>query len=160
MSLVLDLLWGSVAGFLAAIVMTLVELPFWERLGIEGVAEWQINWVMVSQMNKKWKAISKPKLSWTLASHLSHGVAAGIVFGLLFPIFLFFSRLPDVSALWIGLVYGVGLWILFAYSGRRTFESVGKIRITNRALLGALLSDSVYGFVLGLLIWIVIYSKP
>lgn len=157
--LLLYLVWGAIAGFIAAIIMTLAEIPFWKKWGIEGVAEWQINWVMVSQMNKEWKVTTKPRLSWTIASHLLHGVAAGIAFGILLPIFLFVGRLPNESVLWIGLLYGVALWFLFAYLGRRTFESAGKIRITNRGLLGALLSDSVYGFTLGLLIWIANYSS-
>jgi len=122
----LELVWGAIAGLFATIVMTLVEIPFWKKWGFQGVAEWQINWVIVSSMNNKWKKITKPKLAWTLGSHLLHGILAGIVFGILFPIFLFVRGLPKESALWIGLLYGMGLWFLFVYSSRVAFESTVK----------------------------------
>jgi hypothetical protein len=151
---ILDLVLDAFAGLLAAIVMTLVETFFWKKWGFQGVVEWQINWIIMSHINKKWKRLVEPKLSWTIISHLLHGLAAGIIFGILLPILLFVGRLPKVSSLWLGLVYGMGLWFLFAYLSRDIFEYLGKIRMTNRGIFGALLSDSIYGFILGLLIWI------
>jgi hypothetical protein len=152
-----DFVWAAAAGLFAAIVMILVETPLWKKWGFQGVAEWQINWVIVTEMNKKWKGLAEPKLSWTLVSHLFHGVVAGIIFGILLPVFLIVGRLPQMSALWIGLLYGTSLWFLFAYSSRRTFESTGRIKLTKRGMLGALLSDSIYGLVLGLIIWVGIH---
>jgi hypothetical protein len=159
MNLLVELVWAAFAGFVAALVMTVVELPLWKKWGMEGVAEWQVNWVMVSQMRKEWKQRPRPILSWTLASHISHGVAAGMVFRLLLQLFFLIITLPVPSVVWFGVLYGVALWFLFTVLGRRTYESVGKIIITNRGLLGALLSDAVYGLVLGLLVWVGSYSS-
>ncbi len=157
--LLIDLAWAAVSGFAGAVVMTLVEIPFWTKWGTEGVTEWQINWVMVSRLSKKWRQLSKPLLSWTIASHISHGVAAGIVFRLLLPFFFLIIALPDSSVVWIGILYGVALWFLFAVLWRRTYESMGTITITNRGLFGALFSDSIYGLVLGLMVWTGNYSS-
>jgi hypothetical protein len=146
-----DLTWAGIAGFLAAIVMTVVEVPFWRKWGMQGVAEWQVNWVMVSRLSKKWKTLSKPILSWTIASHLSHGVVTGIAFRILLPI-MFLIPLAKWSIVLDGAVYGVVLWFLFLLLGRRTYESAGHITITRKGLLGALFSDTVFGFFLGLLV--------
>ncbi|MDH2901757.1 MAG: hypothetical protein PXY39_12385 [archaeon] len=153
MTLLLDLFLAAISGFFAAVIMTLVEYPFWKRWGMQGVAEWQVNWVMISSLNKKWKAIRNPILSWTIASHLSHGVLAGIAFRLLLP---YFFEIPfgRVSLILDAVVFGVALWFLFTFLGRRMYESTGKIKITSLGLLGALLSDTVYGFFLGLLIFL------
>lgn len=146
-----DLFRAGVSGLVGAIVMTLVEYPFWRKWGMQGVAEWQVNWVMVSRLNKKWKTMRNPILSWTIASHLSHGVLAGIAFRLLL-LYLFEIPFGSVSVILDAVVFGVALWFLFTFLGRRIYESTGKIKITSRGLLGALLSDGVYGLFLGFLI--------
>jgi len=46
MSPLLELLAECFAGLVAAICMTLVEVPFRKKWGMEGVAEWQVNAVM------------------------------------------------------------------------------------------------------------------
>src|SRR5437870_1331371 len=53
MSLVLELLWGCIAGLVAAVCMTIFELPFWKNWGMEGVAEWQVNSAIVSVIIRK-----------------------------------------------------------------------------------------------------------
>jgi hypothetical protein len=140
-----------VAGFLAAILMTMIEYPFWKKWGIQGVAEWQVNWVMVSRLNKKWKTTSKPILSWTIASHLSHGVVAGIAFRLLLPYF-FDIPFGRVSIILDATIFGSALWFLFTLLAKKMYETAGGITITTRGLLGALLSDTAYGFFVGVLI--------
>ncbi len=119
---------------------------------MEAVVEWQVNWVMVSVLNKRWKSLRKPILSWTIASHISHGIAAGIAFRLLIPVFFTLIPFSKFSIIFDAVVYGIVLWILFNVLGRKTIESAGGIRITNRGLLGSLLSDIIYGIFLGLLI--------
>jgi hypothetical protein len=146
-----ELLWASIAGLLSACIMTCIEYPFWRKWGMQGVAEWQINWVMVSRLSKNWKMKRAPVLSWTIASHLFHGIVAGAVFRLLLA---YVIVVPTERYLIIlsGIVFGFALWFLFTFLMRGIYESVGKITITRKGLFGALLSDSVYGFVLGLLI--------
>ena len=47
MSLLLDLVGAGLAGLAAGLLMTLFEIPFWGKWGLEGVAEWQVNLVIV-----------------------------------------------------------------------------------------------------------------
>ncbi len=150
--ILVDLEWAGIAGLVSAVLMTLLEYPFWKKWGMEAVVEWQVNWVMVSMLNQKWKSMQKPILSWTIASHISHGIVAGIAFRLLLPVFFTLIPFAKFSVIFDTVVYGIVLWILFNVLGRRTIESAGGIRITNRGLVGSLFSDIVYGIFLGLLI--------
>src|SRR6266566_9850093 len=82
MSLLLALLGACFAGLLAAICMTIFELPFWRRWGMEGVAEWQVNAVVVSVLIRKFTQ-RRVVASMSVAMHLFHGVALGVLFRLL-----------------------------------------------------------------------------
>jgi|SRR5438128_8021582 len=132
--------------------MTLFEFPFWKIWGMNGVAEWQTNWVIISKLARvDSNRIRVPRISWTIALHLWHGVAAGIVFGLLR---LYLTLLPpgNFSVLLDALVYSVALWVIFMLAPRRAFESAGETRISDRSLSAALASHFVYGISLGLLV--------
>jgi hypothetical protein len=103
--------------------MTLFEFPFWKRWGMEGVAEWQSNRVILSKLTRgNSKSPRGPRISWTIGLHLFHGVVAGIVFGLLLP---FLVLLPGggFSVLLDAVTYSVALWIIFMLAPRRAFES-------------------------------------
>src|SRR5256712_14037168 len=79
LSFVFELLGACFIGLVAAICMTIVELPFWKKWGIEGVAEWQVNSVMVSMFIPKFsKRIVSIRKS--VGMHLFFGAALGIVF--------------------------------------------------------------------------------
>jgi len=132
--------------------MTLFEFPFWKIWGINGVAEWQTNWIILSKLTRvNSNRIREPRISWTVTLHLWHGVAAGIVFGLILP---YLALLPagNLSVLLDALVYSVTLWVIFMLAPRRAFESAGEIRISDRSLSVALASHFVYGIFLGLLV--------
>ncbi len=152
--LYLDLFLAGAAGFLSAIIMTLIEYPFWRAWGIQGVSEWQVNWVMVSALSKKWKTMKNPLISWTIASHISHGVVAGIAFRLLLPFVIPFLRMANASLLLDGTIFGIALWFLFTFLLRRVYEKSGQVQITDRGLLIGLLSDASFGFFLGLFVTI------
>ncbi len=119
---------------------------------MNGVAEWQSNWIIISKLNRGHSTkIGEPKISWTVSLHLWHGVAAGIVFGLLLP---YLALLPsgNFSILLDAVVYSVALWIIFMLAPRRLFESAGGARISDPSLSIALASHLVYGIFLGLLV--------
>jgi hypothetical protein len=147
-----DLIIVVTIGLVSAAIMTLFEFPFWKKWGMEGVAEWQVNLVMVSKLFTRFNEINQPGLSWIIASHLTHGITAGIAFWLLFP--LISSIVPIIwDSIIIGAItYSIVLWFLFLVLGRKTFESAGRIRITNCGLFFSFLSMLVYGFFLGLLL--------
>jgi hypothetical protein len=132
--------------------MTLFEFPFWKRWGMNGVAEWQTNWVIISKLTGRTSnRIREPRISWTISLHLWHGTAAGIVFGLLLPVL---TLLPagNFSVLLDAIVYSAALWVIFMLAPRKAFESAGGTRISNCSLLVALASHFVYGISLGLLV--------
>ncbi|OLE91293.1 MAG: hypothetical protein AUF79_05395 [Crenarchaeota archaeon 13_1_20CM_2_51_8] len=146
------LLGVALAGLASAVVMTLFEFPFWRRWGMNGVAEWQSNWIIISKLTRgNSSKIREPRISWTVSLHLWHGVATGIVFGLLLP---YLTLLPagNLSVLLDAVVYSVALWILFMLAPRRAFESGGGTRISDLSLSIALASHLVYGIFLGLLV--------
>jgi len=146
------LLGAALAGLVAAAVMTLFEFPFWKVWGLNGVAEWQTNWVIISKLTREpSNRVQSPRISWTIALHLWHGTAAGIIFGLLLPVLTLLSA-GNLSVLLDALVYSVALWIIFMLAPRRAFESAGEIRISDRSLSVALASHFVYGIFLGLLV--------
>ena len=132
--------------------MTMFEYPFWKAWGMNGVAEWQSNWVILSKLTRASpNRTREPRISWTITLHLWHGVAAGIVFGLLLPAL---TILPggNFSVLLDAVVYSIALWIIFIFAPRRSFESAGDTRISDHGLLLALASHLVYGVFLGLLV--------
>jgi len=146
------LLGAAFAGLVAAGVMTLFEFPFWKIWGMNGVAEWQTNRVIISKLARiNSSRIREPRICWTITLHLWHGIAAGIIFGLLLPVLM---PLPagNLSVLLDALVYSAALWIIFMLAPRRAFESAGEIRISDRSLSVALASHFVYGIFLGLLV--------
>ncbi len=148
----LDLLGVAVIGLVSAILMTLFEFPFWKKWGMEGNADWQVNLVMVSKLLARFNGHNQPGLSWVMASHLLHGVAAGIAFWLLLPLVSSIVPIAEGSILLETIAYSLVLWFLFLVLARRTFESAGGILITNRGLFVSLLSMIVYGFFLGFLL--------
>src|SRR2546422_11565671 len=81
-SFVFGLLEACFAGLVAVICMTIFELPFWKKWGTEGVAEWQVNAAIVSGIIRKFTRRRVSSLM-SVAMHLLHGAALGIVFHVL-----------------------------------------------------------------------------
>ncbi len=149
MSPLLDLIAACFAGLVAAICMTLVEIPFWKKRGMGGVAEWQVNsvivWVLIRKFTRR-RVVS----SMSVAMHLFHGAALGI----LFRVFLDLSQTTILLHLVLvyAIVYSCLLWIVSPFLTRRFFESAGGFRITREGLAVSFLSHIVYGICLGLLV--------
>ncbi len=150
MLLLLSLLGACLAGLLAAICMTIFELPFWRRWGMEGVAEWQVNAVIVSVLIRKFTQ-RRVGNSMSVAMHLIHGAALGIVFRLLL-LGLLGTTILSSSVLSYAIVYSIVLWIISPFLTRRFFEHIGGFRMTRKGLAISFLAHNVYGVLLGLLI--------
>src|SRR5713101_9587060 len=107
-SFVFELLGACLAGMMAAICMTIFELPFWKKWGTEGVAEWQVNAVIVSVLIRKFTR-RRVVSSMSVAMHLFHGAALGI----LFRVFLDLSQTTILLPLVLvyAIVYSCLLWI-------------------------------------------------
>src|SRR5438552_7374666 len=119
MSLLLALLGACFAGLLAAICMTIFELPFWRRWGMEGVAEWQVSAVIVSLLRRKFTR--RRALTWmSVAMHLFHGAALGVVFRLLL-LGLFGTTILSSLVLSYAMVYSILIWIISQFISRIVF---------------------------------------
>jgi hypothetical protein len=143
---------AALAGLVGAVFMTLFEFPFWKKWGMNGVAEWQSNRVIISKLTRENpRYVRDQRISWTISLHLWHGVDAGIAFGLLLP---YLTLLPagNILVLLDATVYSVALWVIFMLAPRSAFESAGGIRISDLGLSVALVSHLVYGICLGLLV--------
>src|SRR6266704_2121851 len=145
MSTLIEPLTASLAGLVAGIFMTLVEIPFWRKWGMEGVAEWQVNsvivWVMIRKFTRR-----RVVTSMSVAMHLFHGAVLGLLFLVLLDLSQTASVLPMV------LVYALLLWIISPYLTRNLFASVGGFRITRQGLTVSFLGHIIYGVFLGFLV--------
>lgn len=148
MSLILELLWACLIGLVAAICMTVFELPFWKKWGMGGVAEWQVNTVIVSVLFRKFRH-RRGGTSMSVAMHWFHGAALGIGFRVLLNL----SGMMILSLVLVyAVLYGVALWIISPFLTRRLFELAGGFQMTRNGLMVSFLAHIVYGVVLGLLI--------
>lgn len=149
MSLLLAAIGAFVAGLVATIFMTLFELPFWRRWGMEGVAEWQVNAVIVSLLIRN---LTRRRVSGSMvvAMHLFHGAILGIVFRLL-VLDLFGMTLPSVTLLGYAVVYSAVLWIISPFLTRSIFERSGGFHTTRKGLTVSFVSHNIYGILVGLL---------
>jgi hypothetical protein len=150
MSLPLLLLGGCFAGLVAAVCMTIFELPFWRRWGMEGVAEWQVNAVIVSLLIRGFTR-KRVSASMVVAMHLFHGAVLGIVFRLLLLGLIGSSFLSSLVPAY-AIAYSAVLWIISPFLTRGLFERSGGYLMTGKGLTVSFLSHIVYGILLGLFV--------
>jgi hypothetical protein len=148
-SLLLDLLGASLAGLAAGLLMTLFEIPFWRKWGLEGVAEWQVNTVMVTVLTRKFTG-KRPGVLAAVIMHLGHA----IILGTLYQALLALTQTPVLFPLTVGygIVYSIILWTISPYLTRRLFETAGSFQMTTKGLTTSFLAHIIYGVTLGLLI--------
>lgn len=153
MSPLLELLAACLAGLVASICMTLVEIPFWKKWGMEAVAEWQVNsvivWVLIRRFTRR-----RVVTSMSVAMHLFHGTVLGFLFLVLLDLSETAILLPLVIL--YAIVYSSLLWIVSPYLTRKPFASLGGFRITREGLAVSFLGHIIYGIFLGFLISIVV----
>src|SRR2546427_2145503 len=82
-----NVLLAAIAGLGAVILMTLFEFPFWKKWGLEGVAEWQMNSVIVSKTVRRSRRTAEAPISWMIGGHFFPGNLSRLVFRPLFPLF-------------------------------------------------------------------------
>jgi hypothetical protein len=91
----------------------------------------------------------------SVAMHLFHGAALGIVFRLLL-LGLLVPGVLSSSILGYAFVYSVALWIISPFLTRRIFERSGGFRMTQKGLAVSFLAHIVYGVFLDLLTPIIV----
>src|SRR2546428_11155004 len=90
-----NVLLAAIAGLGAVILMTLFEFPFWKKWGLEGVAEWQMNSVIVSKTARRSRRTAESPISWMIGGHFFHGTVGRRVCG---PFSAFFCVTAAVLA--------------------------------------------------------------
>ncbi|HZW54934.1 MAG TPA: hypothetical protein VFF30_01450 [Nitrososphaerales archaeon] len=142
--------YAAVGGFVAAVCMSIFEIPFWREWGMEGVTEWQINSVMASMIFRAQK--KSVKVRYAVAMHLLHGVILGVIYLLLLLLLLPGLAGTPLSILESAIFYNLLLWLVSPFATRRFFESKGRFKIIGRGLVISFLSHIIYGAVLGVFI--------
>ena len=144
----LELLAASLGGLVAALCMTLVEIPFWKKWGMEGVAEWQVNsvivWVLIRKFTQR-----RVATSMSVAMHLFHGAVLGFLFLVLLDLSQTAILLPQVLV--YAILYSSLLWIVSPYLTRKIFASLGGFRVIGKGLAVSFIGHIIYGIFLGFL---------
>jgi hypothetical protein len=148
--ILLQILAGASAGLVSALCMVFFEVPFWKKCGMTGVAEWQVNSVMLSVIIRK--PAREISVVASVAMHVLHGVVLGAVYGLFLIFIPKITGFPDVVL--IANLYSLILWSVSPFATRRLFESKGAFQIKRRGLAVSLASHVIYGSVLGLLLFL------
>jgi hypothetical protein len=140
---------GAAAGFAGTLFMTFFEIPFWSFWGWGGVAEWQVNSVIVSMMLRKSASVEA-----SVAMHLLHGTILGGIFAL----FVFY--IPGATQfsflLERAILFSLILLIVSPFGTRKFFESKGKLQMTRQGLVVSFFSHVIYGFALGAILYVLI----
>ena len=132
---------GLAVGLAATLAMTLWEWPFWRKLGLASVPDWQVNQLVLSLLNRR---PPEANLYWGLLLHFLAGAAGGILFTL---------NTIDVPGFpggrfMEGVVFGTVLWVLVLGLQRRLVgTSLGWQGA--RAAGISLVAHWIYGVVLG-----------
>ena len=116
---------------------------------MEGVAEWQVNAVIVSLLIRNLTR-RRVNSSMAVAMHLFHGAILGIVFRFLI-LGLFGSTIPSITVLGYAFVYSIALWIISPFLTRSIFERSGGFHMTRKGLTVSFVSHDIYGMLVGLL---------
>ncbi len=107
---------GIIAGLISTSLMTIFEIPFWRKWGIQGILEWHENQILISKLIKKITRIEYDTISYNgiLLLHITNGVITAIVFPFVNLYFssLFFSSNEMRISIMLGIAYGILLWIL------------------------------------------------
>jgi hypothetical protein len=116
---------------------------------MEGLAERHVNSVIVGEIIRRFTK-RRVLTSMSVAMHLSHGAALGV----LFLMILDFLRTPMLRPMLrvYAIAYSVLLWIVSPYLTRNLFASLGRFRITGKGLVVSFLGHLIYGILLGLVV--------
>ncbi len=136
---------GAISGLVAVLLMTLFEAPFWLRLRMPGVVEWQVNEILTSKLLRQPYDEGK-RLGWAITMHQLHGIALGTVFSIMVSV-----SLPINLAILLlaGSAYSLALWCVVPFMFRPALQHAGRTTFTKKGLTISLFAHIVYGLSLG-----------
>lgn len=146
-----NLFFGFMGGLGATIIMTIFEIPFWRKWGLEGILEWHENQILFTKYISK--NPTKPDFIGIFFLHFVNGILGGIGFGLALIYLSFFNA---ISPLLLGILYGWFLWILTLIPIHKPitgldpwFHPLGK-----GPAIVSFIGHTLYGITLGLIFFI------
>jgi|TARA_B100001750_G_scaffold248366_1_gene278773 hypothetical protein len=133
---------GLLAGFIATVAMSILQVPMYRKWGMTSVLEWHENQVITSKFIKK---TPEELLIPSFLFHLLHGGFGGIAFAIVVSIIDF-----KVSYLVSGTVLG----FLFALVVLIIHEPITKVKplkhpLGNIPVIGSFVNHAIYGAALG-----------
>lgn len=135
-------------GFISTFVMTLFEIPFWKKWGLEGILEWHENQILYS----KFFNTNKTRINFIgiFFLHFINGGLGGVVFYLLLLIFPFLNTI----IFYIGIIYGLILWILTLLPIHKPITGIDPIRhpLGFSPAITSLVGHSIYGITLSFIL--------
>ena len=136
-------LYGLLTGLVSTALMTSLEWLFWRRWGLTGVLEWHENQVIWSRLSgSDPSVISVPGV---LFFHFLNGGLGAVPFPILA------GQVPSFGVIWLGLAYGVFLWVLTLFPIHRPVTGVPILGHPHGKgpVAASLVGHLVYGLSLG-----------
>ena len=150
-------IYGLIGGLVSTAMMTLAEIPSWKKWHLQGVFEWHEN----QEITRKLLSISNDEkktihIKGILFFHFLNGTLVGIAFPFII-ISLFPSFINDiVSLLLIGILYGFTVWIVTLIPIHKPITGLSPWNhpLGKWPAIASLAGHIVYGFILGLIIFV------
>lgn len=139
---------GFAAGLFATFLMTLFEIPFWKKWGLEGILEWHENQILFSKLLKKDVEILNFRGIFLL--HFLNGGLGGTglyIFVGIFPILIQYAYI-------LGLGYAIFLWVLTLLPIHQPITGINPFRHPQGVgpLFASLAGHVIYGISLSLIL--------
>lgn len=133
------------AGLVATLVMTVIEIPIWKRFGLRGVLEWHENQVLSTKFFRL--AESELHIKGIFLLHFVNGGLGGMGFALVLMIFPFATS----SVILAGVAYGVFLWAVTLVPIHKPITGIIPWRHPdgNLPMITSLIGHLAYGAVVG-----------
>jgi hypothetical protein len=133
------------AGLVATLVMTIIEIPAWKRFGLRGVLEWHENQVLSTKFFRL--AESDLHIKGIFLLHFVNGGLGGVGFALVLVIFPFAAS----SVILAGVAYGVFLWVVTLIPMHKPITGIIPWRHPdgNLPMITSLIGHLAYGVVIG-----------
>ncbi|HEY6885585.1 MAG TPA: hypothetical protein VI278_16245 [Nitrososphaeraceae archaeon] len=145
---------GFLGGAVSTTLMTLTEIPSWNRWGLLGVFEWHENQVITRRLFKLPNESNNINFKGIFFFHFINGILAGIAFP--FIVAFIFTGFIDsfASLLLLGTLYGFVLWIITLVPIHKPITGLSPFNhpLGHMPALASLGGHIVYGVVLGTIV--------
>jgi hypothetical protein len=140
---------GIIAGMIATLVMSLIEIPSWKRWGLYGVFEWHENQIIWARLFRK--PVNIIHFKGIYFFHFLNGTLGGLAF--LFILSFSIVTMTMYPVVIIAIFYGFVLWIVTLVPIHKpiTGYSPWNHELGHLPAILSLFGHLVYGLVLGII---------